>query len=119
MTPKLDLENLDLSNFLNSVIPLMETQLDKSTKAFQYYEAEYGVDNDLNTLVNTLSGPSVNEEFKSESKGDDYFRGGEKVLVIKLGVSCFTWNCRGTSIAIGYTREEHRGWCPHKSYVRV
>ena len=87
------LGEVDLSEFLSKTVPLMEKQLDKATKAFQYYEVDWGADNHLNHAAFTFTGEGC--------------------------VTCLEWNCKGSLLAVGYGELSHSGWCSHVSYLKV
>mmetsp|Transcript_31609 Transcript_31609/g.54737 ORF Transcript_31609/g.54737 Transcript_31609/m.54737 type:complete len:536 (-) Transcript_31609:93-1700(-) len=116
---EVDESEVDLTGFIGRVVPIMLDQLSKTTRAFQFYEATWEDDNQLNLLLHTLSPPVVEEEFETTVKGEDFFAGGDKVQTVKLQATAACWNSSGALLAVGYSRLSHDCWCSHRGVLRV
>jgi WD repeat-containing protein 34 len=106
--------------FLQKIENLMSKELKKTTKAFQCnIKLDYQVDwkqDSPPALTHTFLGPKV-EEMKKTQPGEDYFNTG--LTERGLSASSVSWNCKGFTLAVGYSYLGHTGWCDHKSFVRT
>ena len=82
--------------------------------------ASWDDENELTETMRLYAAPNREEAVAGEGRKEDYFEGGERLVAIKLGVSCVKWNSRGTILAAGYlVPGRHGGWCSHKGLVWV
>lgn len=113
----------DLTDFLKRTMPRIMRALEprqSQIPCIPYLDpsASWDDESEVTETMRLYAAPSREETIAGEGRKEDYFEAGERLVAIKLGVSCVKWNCRGTIVAAGYLLPgRHGGWCSHKGLV--